>query len=226
MDPRHQRSRRPVLEVRQVQPQEVAEHLASQHRVHAVSGVQDKILAKPTHRRVEEEEHPQSHGDRDQGAFGLMDNDLVDHHLGSQRCGEPDQLDEERGGEHVAPDAFVLEELRPEPAEAEFRFRRRAVARSRFCRRVELEHDDARLEQFLQRRNRRCLRHLAAGDEVEQPLGMALDEDHRPLRFAREEPDARKRRLCDIAFASTEIEGVQRLDELPQGMRRGIALQE
>jgi len=74
-----------MLEIRQVQAQEVPKHLAPQHCVHTVPRVQDKILAQPTHRRVEEKEHAQSHGDRDQGAFGLMHHHLVDYHLGAER---------------------------------------------------------------------------------------------------------------------------------------------
>ena len=57
--------------------------------------------------------------DHDQRALGLVHHDLVDDHLGEQRRGEADELDGERGEQHVAPDALVLEQLGDEPAEAE-----------------------------------------------------------------------------------------------------------
>jgi hypothetical protein len=174
-----------MLEVRQVQAQQVPEHLTAQDRVHAIPGVQDQILAKPTHRRVEEEEHPQPNGDRDQGALGLVHHDFVDHDLGAERRGEADQLDEERGKQHVAPDALVLEELRPEPAEAEFPLYWRPVGRHRLPRGLALDQDDAGLELLLERSDRRHLRRLAAGDEIEQPFRIPLDEHRRPRRLAR-----------------------------------------
>ena len=58
-------------------------------------------------------------GDYDEGAMGLVDDDLVDHHLGKKRCGQADELYDQRGQQHFAPDAFVLEQLRNKPAEAE-----------------------------------------------------------------------------------------------------------
>ena len=149
MDARHQRSRRPVLEVRKVQAQEVPEHLAAQHRVHAVSRMQHEVLPEPTHRRVEKEEHSQTHRDRDQGALGLMDYDLVDHDLGAKRRGEADQLNEEGGEQHVAPDTLVLEERRPEPAEAEFAVRRRPIATGGLRRGFAPDQNDTRRELFL-----------------------------------------------------------------------------
>lgn len=215
-----------MLEVRQVQAQQVPEHLATQHRVHAVPRMQDQILAKPPHRRVEEEEHPEAHGDRDQSALGLMHHDLVDHHLGAERRGEADQLDEERGGEHVAPDALVLEEFGPEPAKAELRLHRRAVACRRFRRVFAPDQDHGRRKLLLERSDRRRLRRLAAGDEIKQPFRIPLDEDRRPRRLAREKPYTGKRRLRELAFTGAKTQRVRRLDELLDRMRRGKALQE
>jgi hypothetical protein len=84
-----------VLEVRKVQPEEVPEHLAPEHRVHPVPGMQHEVLAQPAHPGAEEHEHRQPDGDGDEGAVRLVNDDLVDHHLGTQRRGETDQLDEE-----------------------------------------------------------------------------------------------------------------------------------
>jgi hypothetical protein len=45
--------------------------------------------------------------------------DLVDHHLREQRRCQPDQLQHQRGQQHVAPDGFVAQQLRYKPAETE-----------------------------------------------------------------------------------------------------------
>ena len=182
-------------------------------------------LAQPAHSSAKEKEHRQAHRDRDQRALGLMDHDLVDHHLGANRRGEADELDEERGEEHVAPDALVPEELLPEPAEAEFRRRRRAVLGGRLLRRLVPHEEHVDVELLLERLNRRGLRRLAAGDEVEQPLGVALDEERRLHRFACEKGKTGKHASRQLPFARPEPERAQRLDQLPDRMRRRKFLQ-
>jgi hypothetical protein len=81
-------------------------------------------------------------------------------------------------------------------------------------------------ERFLHRADRRGLRRLAAGDEVEQPLGVALHEERRLRLFPREKADAGVRRLGDLAFARPEAERAQRFDQLPYRMRRRKFLQQ
>lgn len=46
-----------VFKIRQRQVQQVTEHLAAQHRIDAVAGVQHEVLAQPGHRAVEQHEH-------------------------------------------------------------------------------------------------------------------------------------------------------------------------
>ena len=60
------------------------------------------------------------------------------------------------------------------------------------------------VELFLQRRDRRRLRRLPAGDEVEQPLGVALDQQGGLWLLPREKADAGIRRLGNLAFARAE----------------------
>jgi hypothetical protein len=52
----------------------------------------------------------------DQRAVRLVDDHLVDDHLGEQRRRQADELDRQAGDQHVAPDALVLEEFGEEPA--------------------------------------------------------------------------------------------------------------
>ena len=108
-----------VLEVRQRQAQQVAEDLAAEHGIDAVAGVQDQVLAQPGHDAGEDHEQDQGDAEDDQGAVGLVDDDLVDDDLGEQRRGEGDELDGEAGEQDVAPDSLVLQEFGDEPAEAE-----------------------------------------------------------------------------------------------------------
>ena len=107
------------LEVRQGQAQQMAEDLAAEDGIDAVAGVQDQVLAQPGHDAGEDHEQDQGDTEDDQGAVGLVDDDLVDDDLGEQRGGEGDELDGEAGEEDVAPDFLVLEEFGDEPAEAE-----------------------------------------------------------------------------------------------------------
>ena len=215
-----------MLEVRQGQAQEMPEHLAPEHRVHAVSRVQHQILPQPPHRRVEEEKHPQTHGDRDQGALGLVHHHLVDYDLSTKGRGEPDQLNEEGRKEDVAPDALVLEELQPEPAEAEFRGRGRALGLGRLRSGLVPHEKHVALERILHQTYRRRLRRLAAGDEIEQPLRIALDEDRRLRRIARKKTNAGECGLGEFAFAGAETQQVDCFDKLPDRMRRRKPLQE
>lgn len=95
------------------------EHAATEYRVYAVAGMDDQILPQPGHDG--RERHEQRHADSDhlQGRESLMDHDLVDDNLGEERETQAEQLDGQRGDQHIAPDAFVPEEFRDEPAEAE-----------------------------------------------------------------------------------------------------------
>jgi hypothetical protein len=186
MHPRDERPRRPVLEVRQVQPEKMLEHLAAEHRVHSVPRMQHEVLPQPTHPRAEKQEHPQPHSDRDQRALGLVHHHLVDDHLGPNRRGEPNQLNEERGKQHVAPDALVPNQLRPEPAKTEPRRSRRAILSRWIFGRLVPHQQHVGVELLLERRDRRRLRRLTSRDEVEQAFGVALDEERRPGLFSRD----------------------------------------
>lgn len=71
------------------------------------------------HDHVEEHEHDEADAEDDEGASALVDDDLVDDHLGKERGGQPHQLDGEAGEENVLPDLFVLEQFGDKPGESE-----------------------------------------------------------------------------------------------------------
>jgi hypothetical protein len=81
--------------------------------------MQNEVLAHPGEQGGEHHEHSQCNGDYDQGALGAVDYNLVDDHLGEQRCHQAQQLDDERGDQHVAPDALVFQQFGDEPVESE-----------------------------------------------------------------------------------------------------------
>jgi hypothetical protein len=135
-------------------------------------------LAKPGHHGVEHEEHAQTDGDRDQGALRVVNDDLVDDHLGEDRGREPDDLDGERCEQDVAPDRLVAGERGNEPAEAEGRsLLRRAGMRllGPFVR----GQEHARLEERVEVGEQPGSRHVAAGLDVEQALAVLLEDERR-----------------------------------------------
>jgi hypothetical protein len=135
----------PVLEVAHRQREQVLEHAGAEHGVHPIAGMQHEILPHPAHRRAERHDRGEGNADDDERVGRLVDDDLVDHHLGEERDGEGQHLDREGRGEDVAPDAPVLHELRHEPAEAE--------GLGTLCSRVVIRHR-LRLGRELQRETR------------------------------------------------------------------------
>ena len=63
------------------------EHLQPQHRVDAVAGMQDQVLAHPGHGGGEGHEHRQPDADDGQGIERVVNDDLVDDDLGEYVSG-------------------------------------------------------------------------------------------------------------------------------------------
>lgn len=201
-----QRPGRAVFEVRQVKPQQVSEYLAAEHRVDAIAGVQHQVLAQPAHAGAERHEHGEPHRDHDERALRLMHHHLVDDDLGENRRGERDELDEERGEKHVAPDAPMAQKLVPEPAEAELRLGRRAVLAQRLGFFVP-DQERPRLETLLYVGCGAGLRRLAACLEVKQPFTIGPDDDGGALLL--EEGKAGKSGSSKRAFAGAKSQRFQ-----------------
>ena len=70
---------------------------------------------------VEQEEDTQRQRDDDERIERLMHHHLVDHDLRAQRCGQRNELDGERGEQHVTPHRFVPQQLGHEPPKTELR---------------------------------------------------------------------------------------------------------
>ena len=118
---RDQHAGGPLFEVARGQAKQVLEDLQAQHGIDAVAGVQDEILAHPSHDGSKQHEYGQANANDGQGVEGVVDDDFVDDGLCEQRGGKRHQLNRGRGDEDIAKDFFVLEQLGDEPAEAEAR---------------------------------------------------------------------------------------------------------
>jgi hypothetical protein len=149
----------------------------------------------------------------------------VNDDLGKERRSQTDQLDEKRSGEHVAPDAFVPQELRPEPSEAEGGAAGTTPLGGSPFRRFMAEKQSLSLEagKVVKLAGRR---RLAAGLEVKQLLAVRLHEDCRPRSLAPQKRDAGEARLRQRRFADAETKGLQGFEELAAAMRRRITLQD
>ena len=140
-------------------------------------------LAHPGHDRGEHHEHDERDAHHPQRVARVVHHHLVDHHLGEQRRGERDELDRERGGEHLAPDLLVLQQFGDEPPEAERLRRGRHVLVRRLRARAGEQHDprfQARFELGHRQRQRR----VGAGFEVEQ-FGVARPHQQRGFGLRR-----------------------------------------
>lgn len=126
-------------------------------------------MPDPGEQRREHHEDGQPDGNDDQGAFGVMDDHLVDDGLGEQRRAEGEQLDEQGGGQDIAPDVLVLEQFRQEPAEAECSLAIRDIGIAE--RRSFLRQQQHRPEIMLaKRRGRQLQRRIGAGVETDHPF--------------------------------------------------------
>jgi hypothetical protein len=103
-------------------------------------------LAKPRHRRTEQDEHAEAHADGPERDLRVVRDDLVDHDLGEERRGEAGDLEGEGGGEHVAPDALVAQELGHKPAKAKSPGRRSRGVRIRGVGQLARGKQELRLE--------------------------------------------------------------------------------
>ena len=116
-----------------------------------------------------------------------------------------------------------MQQLRNEPAEAEFAARRRALVGERLGIFVPGEKDLG-LEALAGQRGRAGLRGLAAGLEVEQPLVVGPDNEGRFQAFALQKADAGIRGSGEPAKAGAEAESLHRFAKLARRMRAGKAL--
>ena len=231
LQPRDQGAGRAALEVRQGQPQQVAQHLAAEDRVDPVPGVHHQVLAQPAHAGAEREEHREPDRDHGERAGRVVHHHLVNDHLREERRRERHQLEEERCREHVAPDAAMPEQLGPEPREAEARRRGRAVGRRRLAHRFVPYQDQLGRELRGEFGERQARRRLGTGRDVDQLARVRPEKQRRARRVGLQERDAREPGRCQSLDAGGDFAGPQavaasRFGQLANAVRGGEALQQ
>ncbi len=107
------------LEVAHGQLCEMAEQLGAELGVDPACGVGEQIGAQAPHQHLEGVDHQQAHSQHLERRVALVHQDLVDHDLEEQRRDQADELQEQRGDQHVAQQAPVLDQGRDEPADVE-----------------------------------------------------------------------------------------------------------
>lgn len=117
--PGHRVADAPRLEVGEGQLHQVPEEPRAELDVDAARGVREHVGAHAREHRLEERHGEEADADHRQGAVALVHQHLVHHHLEEERCGEREELDEERGDQHLAEQPAVLHDRRDEPGEVE-----------------------------------------------------------------------------------------------------------
>ena len=99
--------------------QEVAEQPLAEFDVDAVGCVGQGVGAQVLQDDVEQPHRDDADREHDERRVALVAQHLVDHHLEEQRRHEGEELDEERGQQHVGQRSAVAPDRGQEPAEAE-----------------------------------------------------------------------------------------------------------
>ena len=97
----------------------MAEQPLPEFDVDAVGGVGEGVGAQVLQDDVEQPHHHDADREHDEGRVALVAEHLVDHDLEEQRRHQGEDLDEERGQQHVGERLAVAPDRRQEPAEAE-----------------------------------------------------------------------------------------------------------
>ena len=154
----------------------------AEYRVDAVAGMQHQVLTDPSEHRGEHHEDRQPDADHDQRALRAVHDHLVDDDLGEQRRGEREQLDHQGSGEHLGPDAAVLQQFWNEPAEAKARGPLGGLIRIVDMASDRREQDDGPGIQPFERLERISRGRVGAGVKKHHAIRMSLHQ-HRQARF-------------------------------------------
>ena len=132
-----------------------------------------------------------------------------------------DQLDEERRDEHVAPDALVLEELAPEPAEAESGNAGAAPSSSESSLTFSCRSSSACGSKRSRSSSAQVAGFWLPASKYRSCLPSDLTISAGRGDLALQERDARKARLGEPALAGAKTERLDRFEELMDGVRAG-----
>ena len=97
---RHRLTGRPRLEVGDGQLEEMAEYTGAKLDIDAARRVGEKMGAEIFRHRLEDDQQHHGDDDGDQRCPAVVDQHLVDDNLEQQRRRQPEQLDDQRGGEN------------------------------------------------------------------------------------------------------------------------------
>ncbi len=174
-----------VLEIGDRQAEQMREQPRAQLDVDAVGRVVEDVDPQVFQQRLEDGEQHHGADHDDQRRVALVAEHLVDHELEGQRRRQPQQLDEERGHQHVGERAPVALDRRQEPGQAELHL---------FGRHLQALGDqhDLAVEPFQDFLDRQIL--LPARHRVHhaEPARRLLHAEHGPV--AAPQPDQRRHR--------------------------------
>ena len=107
------------MEVGEGKTVQMLQHLQSESQVDAVRGIGEEEGPDGSQRGSEDRADDEQSSQHIQRAQALLDDDLVDDHLDDHRIGQCEDLDEERGHDHLEEGAGVLPNVGEEGAESE-----------------------------------------------------------------------------------------------------------
>ena len=123
--PRYGIADSPRLKIGHRQGHQVAEQARTQLDVDAVGGVREQIGALDAEDGLEQRDRHQTHHQHLQRRQAAVHQHLVDDHLEEQRRDQREELQEERGDEHLAEEASIFVDRPEKPGDAESAVRRR-----------------------------------------------------------------------------------------------------
>ena len=106
--PRHGIADAPRLEIGDRQGQQMAEEPRAELDIDAVGGVREEIGPQPAEHRLEDRDRHQADDQHVERAQAAMHQHLVDDDLEEQRRDQREELQEERGDQHLGEQAAVF----------------------------------------------------------------------------------------------------------------------
>ena len=153
--------------------------------IDAVGGVREQISAKPAHDRFEQRDAGKADDEHVERRLGPVHEHFVDHHLEEQGRDEREQLQEERGDEHLPQQMAIFPDRAQKPGEVEApREAQQAGARG--------HEEEAAVPFRFERGARHEARPRRARRQHERLLGIGLRDQEKPAGFQRRDPRQRR----------------------------------
>src|SRR5215475_6874303 len=107
------------LKVGHRQSQQVVEQAGTEFDVDAVGGMREQIGPQDAQNGLENRDRQQTHDQNVEGIQGAVYQHLVDDHLEEQRRDQCEQLQEERGEQHLAQETSIFVDRSKKPGDVE-----------------------------------------------------------------------------------------------------------